>query len=154
MNRQEKVAKSICTQAAIAEVASVRVRDSGDYDTADTLMGISKALYKIIADLLAPHPSREREALETEVERYAHSMNAMQDDIAELLRALKISDHARPISPHELMQTIIIPHVRDIVGGGGYAPEPVVGWTREDGTFMIGDVPADTILSESEVGDE
>jgi hypothetical protein len=36
-------------------------------------------------------------------------MAVMQDDMAELLRALGLGDHARPASPHEVMVNEIIP---------------------------------------------
>jgi hypothetical protein len=34
---------------------------------------------------------------------------AMQDDVAATLRALGISDHARPVSPHQVMQDEVLP---------------------------------------------
>lgn len=37
---------------------------------------------------------------------------AMQSDVAELLRALGLGDHARDKSPHEIMQLEILPAVR------------------------------------------
>lgn len=40
------------------------------------------------------------------------SDEAMQDDMAELLRILKLGDHARPQTPHAVMRDEIIPAVR------------------------------------------
>lgn len=44
-----------------------------------------------------------------------HETSILQDDLAELLRALEISDHARPYSPHEVMQREVLPAVRSMV---------------------------------------
>jgi predicted regulator of amino acid metabolism with ACT domain len=43
------------------------------------------------------------------------SMQVMQDDMAVLLRALGLSDHARNASPHEVMINEVIPAVRTLV---------------------------------------
>lgn len=47
-----------------------------------------------------------------ENDRISSSFVVMQDDIAELLRALGLSDHARDASPHEVMTNEIIPAVK------------------------------------------
>lgn len=44
--------------------------------------------------------------------RSGDTSSLMQDDMAELLRALGLGDHARSISPHEVMQLEILPVVR------------------------------------------
>lgn len=38
----------------------------------------------------------------------------MQNDVAELLRALGLGDHARPISCHDVIQEEILPSLREI----------------------------------------
>lgn len=38
----------------------------------------------------------------------------MQDDMIELMEALGISTHARPVSPHRVMQDEILPAVREM----------------------------------------
>lgn len=40
--------------------------------------------------------------------------SVLQDDLAELLRALGLSDHARPYSPHEVMQREVLPAVQSL----------------------------------------
>lgn len=42
--------------------------------------------------------------------------NIMQDDIAEMLRALGIGDHARSMSPHRVVQDEVLPGIRRLVG--------------------------------------
>lgn len=39
---------------------------------------------------------------------------AMQDDIAAALRALGLSDHARPMSPHQVMLDEVIPAINKL----------------------------------------
>lgn len=41
--------------------------------------------------------------------------DAMQDDLAEILRTMGLSDHARPESPHEVMQGVVLPELRKLV---------------------------------------
>ena len=43
--------------------------------------------------------------------RWRREQSVMQDDLAALLRALDISDHARPTSPHHVMVDEVIPAV-------------------------------------------
>ncbi|MDX1390552.1 MAG: hypothetical protein R3344_15290, partial [Acidobacteriota bacterium] len=50
--------------------------------------------------------SKERES------RAALNTEVLQADVRDLLRALGISDHARPISPHEVVQTEVLPAIR------------------------------------------
>lgn len=40
------------------------------------------------------------------------SIDAIQNDVAELLRTLGLSDHARPVSPHAVVQDEILPAIR------------------------------------------
>lgn len=40
-----------------------------------------------------------------------------QDDVADLLRALGLSDHARPYSAHEVLQREILPRIRELYAG-------------------------------------
>ena len=40
--------------------------------------------------------------------------DVMQDDIAEILRTLGLGDHARPLSPHEVVQQEILPMLREM----------------------------------------
>ena len=54
MTTEEKVVRRLKTQAAIAEVASVRLRQAGDYDNADDWIRTSRELYNIINLLTAP----------------------------------------------------------------------------------------------------
>jgi len=54
MNQTEKVARRLKTQAAIAEVSSVRLRQAGDYGNADDWIRTSRELYNIINLLTAP----------------------------------------------------------------------------------------------------
>ena len=49
----KRIEKGINLQAVIAEVASVRHHDREEYDAAETLMNVSKALYKIVDELAA-----------------------------------------------------------------------------------------------------
>lgn len=49
----------------------------------------------------------EVERLRGEVERLRAEQSLMQDDLAALLRALDLGDHARPESPHEVMLSAI-----------------------------------------------
>jgi hypothetical protein len=49
-------------------------------------------------------------------DEHSDAMSLMQDDMHELLRLLGLGDHARPISPHEVMQQEILPRVRIVVG--------------------------------------
>lgn len=54
------------------------------------------------------------------------SWGALQEDLRALLRLLKLGDHARTYSPHEVMQTEVIPAVEKLVRGcaicGTYHP--------------------------------
>lgn len=61
----------------------------------------------------------------------------MQDDVAELLRVLGISDHARPVSPHRVVQDEIIPaikflrdlmHARRMAAQDAFEPLANVAW--------------------------
>jgi hypothetical protein len=36
----------------------------------------------------------------------------MQDDLAAILRELGLGDHARPLSPHQVVQTEVLPMIR------------------------------------------
>ena len=54
MNWIEKATRRLKTQAAIAEVSSVRLRQAGDYDNADDWIRTSRELYNIINLLTAP----------------------------------------------------------------------------------------------------
>ena len=54
MNHTEKVARRLKTQAAIAEVSSVRLRQAGDYANAEDWIRMSRELYNIINLLTAP----------------------------------------------------------------------------------------------------
>lgn len=40
---------------------------------------------------------------------------AMIDDVVECLRILGLGDHARPIAPHNIMQSEIIPAITELV---------------------------------------
>jgi len=54
MNHTEKVVRRLKTQAAIAEVSSVRLRQAGDYANAEDWIRMSRELYNIINLLTAP----------------------------------------------------------------------------------------------------
>jgi hypothetical protein len=47
----------------------------------------------------------------------AHHTNSevAQDDLAEVLQVLGLGDHARPISPHAVVQTEVLPAIRRLV---------------------------------------
>lgn len=47
----------------------------------------------------------------------------LQDDLAEMLRIVGISDHARPISPHEVVQRELLPRLREMAAALGAARE-------------------------------
>jgi ABC-type antimicrobial peptide transport system ATPase subunit len=38
-------------------------------------------------------------------------VSVMQDDLAAVLRALGLGDHARPVSPHEVMRREVLPAI-------------------------------------------
>lgn len=59
-----------------------------------------------------PQPDAERER-----------DSVMQDDIAELLRILGLGDHARPCSPHEIVQQEVIPAVRALAAPARREPK-------------------------------
>lgn len=42
----------------------------------------------------------------------ADDSSVAQDDLAAILRELGLGDHARPISPHEAVQTLVLPAIR------------------------------------------
>lgn len=44
----------------------------------------------------------------------SNSMRAMQDDVAEMLRALGLSDAAAPMSPHDVVQRQVLPAIRQL----------------------------------------
>ena len=54
MNWIEKATRRLKTQAAIAEVASIRLRQAGDYGNAEDWIRMSRELYNIINLLTAP----------------------------------------------------------------------------------------------------
>lgn len=41
--------------------------------------------------------------------------STLQDDLAELLRTLDLGDHARPYSPHEVLQAEVLPRIRELL---------------------------------------
>lgn len=51
------------------------------------------------------------EAMIAEVRRMSSAMDTMQEDIAQALRALDLGDHARPVSPHEVMRYEVVPAI-------------------------------------------
>ena len=75
------------------------------------------------------------------------AQDAMQDDMAELLRALGLGDHARPESPHEVMRKEIIPALRAAIArraetGGEMTDTERLDWLADemqDVTFGGGD---------------
>lgn len=52
----------------------------------------------------------------TEVRHVDLSPAAFQDDVRDLLLALGLSDHARPVSAHNVVQDEIIPAIRRLRG--------------------------------------
>jgi hypothetical protein len=38
--------------------------------------------------------------------------DVMQDDLAAILRELELGDHARPLSPHQVVRTEVLPMIR------------------------------------------
>ena len=64
---------------------------------------------------------------EEEKEREQTASQVMQEDLGELLRVLGLGDHARPVSPHEVMANEVIPAARLLMearGGPVPAAEP------------------------------
>lgn len=75
--------------------------------------------------------------------------DAMQEDLAELLRVLGLGDHARDKSPHEVMRGEVIPVVRRLMG------LHLEGWNRslehvhaiQQALAMIGESDADALAA-------
>ena len=63
-------------------------------------------------------------------ERLRINYDAMQDDIAAVLRALGISDHARPMSPHQVMVDVIIPAIERLRASAQVGETEPIGWEQ------------------------
>ena len=50
-------------------------------------------------------------------ERHARLNDALQEDVAALLRALGVGDHARSVSPREVLHNEILPAIEALSGG-------------------------------------
>ncbi len=66
----------------------------------------------------------------------------LQNDVAELLRALELGDHARPLSPRGLVQTEIIPRCRELVTKVRAAEEENEKLNREINAYKRNHIPA------------
>jgi hypothetical protein len=75
-------------------------------------MGSREALLLCLEERRCPASS---DAAPEQREPSSVAMRMMQDDIAELLRILKLGDHARPVSPAVVMRNEVIPTVRALV---------------------------------------
>jgi hypothetical protein len=60
-------------------------------------------------------PGANLRKMSDEIESGRRQTQAIQDDLAELLRELGLGDHARPTSPHQVMVDEIVPAVRALV---------------------------------------
>lgn len=54
-----------------------------------------------------------------------------QDDLAAILRELGLGDHARPESPHEVVQGLVLPTVREVVRQRDEARSELLHWRSE-----------------------
>jgi hypothetical protein len=98
-----------------AQVAACRRRVVGQWVKSDDnfwrflRIEFDGAVKAILALEGRPAPERPEAA-------YDRATTLMHDDMVELLNLLKLGDHARPISPHEVMQQEILPRIRELAG--------------------------------------
>lgn len=80
---------------------------------AETVTDIAGVLRKRAADPTFQHlaPNLTKELL-TAAEALDANPGIMQDDLTELMEVAGIATHARPVSPHKVMQDEVIPWVK------------------------------------------